>query len=134
MFTHVMLGTNDIKRSKQFYDRVLGVLGVPAAVENTNPEGIKRIFYLHPGGVFCLSEPLNGEPATSANGGTIGFSCSSEDQIYAFHDVAVAAGGTSIEDPPGPRNPTFGGPTSLAYVRDPDGNKLCAVFRDGAPK
>ena len=134
MFTHVMIGTNDIQRSKAFYDKLLAVLGVPPALENSNPEGIRRLFYLHPQCVFCVSEPLNGEPATSANGGTMGFTCTSEEQVFAFHDAAVAAGGVSIEDPPGPRNPSFGGPTTLAYVRDPDGNKLCAIYREAAHK
>ena len=132
MFNHVMLGTNDIERAKRFYDQTLAVLDVSPGIANTNPEGRKRLFYLHPQGVFCVSEPLNGEPASSANGGTIGFSCTSEDQVFAFHDAAVAAGGVSIEDPPGPRNPNVGGPTTLAYVRDLDGNKLCAVYRAAA--
>lgn len=134
MFNHIMVGTNDIERSKRFYDQLLAVLDVPPGIENKTPEGIRRLFYLHPKGVFCVSEPLNGEPATSANGGTIGFACTSEQLVYAFHDAAIAAGGISIEDPPGPRNPSFGGPTSLAYVRDPDGNKLCAVYREAAHK
>jgi catechol 2,3-dioxygenase-like lactoylglutathione lyase family enzyme len=132
MFNHIMLGTNDVERSKQFYDQLLAVLDVPPGIENRNPEGKRRLFYLHPKGVFCVSEPLNGEPASSANGGTIGFTCTSEEQVCAFHDAAIAAGGISIEDPPGLRNPSFGGPTFLAYVRDPDGNKLCAVYREAA--
>ena len=131
MFSHVMLGTNDIERSKRFYDAVLHVLGVAAAIENTNKTGQRRLFYRHDGSSFGVSEPIDGRPATVANGGTIGFKCNSPEQVREFHDVAVAHGGTSIEEPPGPRS----GPAGvlyLAYVRDPDGNKLCALHRPKA--
>ena len=131
MFSHVMLGTNDIERSKRFYDAVLHVLGVGAAIENTNKTGQRRLFYRHDGTSFAVSEPIDQNPATVCNGGTVGFKCSSPEQVREFHDVAVANGGTSIEEPPGPRT----GPTGvlyLAYVRDPDGNKLCALHRPKA--
>jgi predicted lactoylglutathione lyase len=87
-----------------------------------------RLFYRHDGSTFCVAEPIDGEPATCANGATIGFKCSSPEQAKEFHDVAVASGGTSIEDPPGLRTSTLGS-LYLAYVRDPDGNKLCALYR-----
>ncbi len=93
--------------------------------------GHKRLFFRHNGGTLCLSEPINGEPATIANGGTIGFKCTSPEQVKAFHDVAVAHGGTSIEDPPGLREGALG-PMHLSYVRDPDGHKLCAIHRPAA--
>ena len=128
MFSHVMVGSNDIERSKRFYDAVLGVLGVGEGVQNLNKTGQTRLFYRHDGGTFGLSEPINGEPATCANGSTIGFKCSSPEQAKEFHDVAVAAGGTSIEDPPGLRSGDLGS-LYLAYVRDPDGHKLCALYR-----
>ena len=128
MFSHVMIGSNDIDRSKSFYDAVLATLGAGEPVRNVNGTGHTRLFYLHEGGIFCVSEPINGEPASFANGGTIGFKCDSPDQVKQFHDVAVAHGGTSIEDPPGLREGGIG-PMHLAYVRDPDGNKLCALYR-----
>jgi len=128
MFNHVMVGSNDIDRSSRFYDAVLGVLGVGAPVRNVNGTGQTRLFYRHDGGTFGVGEPINGEPATSANGGTIGFKCSSPEQVQHFHDVAVANGGTSVEDPPGLREGKLGA-MHLAYVRDPDGNKLCALYR-----
>ena len=128
MFSHVMLGSNDIERSRRFYDAVLGVLGVGAPVQNMSGTGQTRLFYRHDGGTFGVSEPINGEPATFANGGTIGFKCSSPEQVRQFHDTAVAHGGTSIEDPPGMRSGDLG-QLYLAYVRDPDGNKLCALYR-----
>ena len=128
MFSHVMLGSNDIERSRRFYDAVLGVLGVGAPVQNMSSTGQVRLFYRHDGGTFGVGEPINGEPATFANGGTIGFKCSSPEQVRQFHDTAVAHGGTSIEDPPGLRESELGA-LHLAYVRDPDGNKLCALHR-----
>jgi catechol 2,3-dioxygenase-like lactoylglutathione lyase family enzyme len=128
MFSHVMVGTNDIERSKKFYDAVLGVLGATEPVRNQNATGQVRLFYRHDGGTFCISEPINGESASFANGGTVGFKCSSPEQVQQFHDVAVAHGGASIEDPPGPREGKLGA-MHLSYVRDPDGNKLCALYR-----
>lgn len=123
-----MVGTNDIERSKRFYDAVLGTLGAGEPARNQAATGHQRLFYRHQGGVFCVSEPIDGEPATFANGGTIGFKCDSAEQVKKFHDTAVAHGGTSIEDPPGLREGAMGA-LYLAYVRDPDGHKLCALHR-----
>jgi len=128
MFSHVMVGSNDIERSRRFYNALLGVLGVGELLRNRNKTGQARLFYRHDGGTFCVSEPINGEPASFANGGTIGFRCTSSEQVRQFHDTAVAHGGTSIEDPPGLRESELG-PMYLAYIRDPDGNKLCAMHR-----
>ncbi|MDH4106116.1 MAG: VOC family protein [Gammaproteobacteria bacterium] len=128
MFSHVMIGTNDIERSKRFYDAVLGVLGVPQPVRNVAKTGHVRLFYRHGGSTFSVTEPINGQPATAGNGTTLGFTCDSPEQVRAFHDVAVANGGTSIEDPPGMRQGSVG-TLYLAYVRDPDGHKLCALHR-----
>ncbi len=130
MFNHVVVGTNDIERSKAFYDAVLGTLGFAGEpFRHVNATGQTRLFYRHNGGTMCISEPIDGEPATVGNGGTIGFKCDSPEQVRAFHDVAVAHGGTSIEDPPGPRDGGALGTMHLSYVRDPDGNKLCAIHR-----
>lgn len=128
MFNHVMIGTNDIERSKRFYDAVLGVLGAGEPMRNENATGQTRLFYRHEGSTFCLSEPIDGEPATAANGFTLGFKCNSPEQLKQFHDTAVAHGGISIEDPPGLREGKMGA-MYLAYVRDPDGHKLCALYR-----
>lgn len=131
MFSHVMVGSNDIERSKRFYDAVLGVLGADEPFRNLNATGQVRLFYRHDGSSFCVSEPIDGESATCANGATIGFKCRSPAQVQEFHDVAVAHGGTSIEQPPGLREGARGS-MHLAYVRDPDGNKLCALHRPKA--
>jgi catechol 2,3-dioxygenase-like lactoylglutathione lyase family enzyme len=128
MFSHIMIGTNQIEQSKRFYDAVLGTLGASEPIRNKAPSGHTRLFYRHAGSTFCISEPINGEAATCANGGTIGFQCSSPEQVKNFHDTAVAHGGQSVEDPPGLREGAMG-PMHLAYVRDPDGNKLCAIYR-----
>ena len=128
MINHVMLGSNDIERSKRFYDAVLGTLGAGEPLRNQAKSGHWRLFYRHDGSTFCVTEPINGEAATPANGGTIGFKCNSPEQVRAVHDAAVQNGGQSIEDPPGLREGNLGA-LHLAYVRDPDGNKLCAIYR-----
>lgn len=128
MFNHVMVGSNDIERSKRFYDALLGTLGAGQPTRNKAGSGHIRLFNRHNGNTLCVTEPINGEAATFANGGTIAFKCESPEQVQKFHDVAVEHGGTSIEDAPGPRNTNIG-TVHLAYVRDPDGNKLCAIHR-----
>jgi len=124
MFSHVMIGANDVDASKKFYDAVLGAIGIPAG--NADPKG--RIFYRTKTGVFAISKPIDGEAATHANGGTIGFTCDSPEMVRAFHEAGVANGGKSIEDPPGWREGAFG-KLYLAYLRDPYGNKICALDR-----
>lgn len=127
MFSHVMVGSNDIDRAQAFYDALLGVIGAGAGMRDADDQGNVRVFYRHGDSMFCLTKPINGAPATAANGGTIGFNCRSGEQVKQFHDVAVANGGTSCEDPPGVRDTKFG-PVHLAYVRDIDGHKLCAMY------
>lgn len=128
MFNHVMVGTNDIDRAKRFYDAVLGTLGVGEPVRHISPTGHTRLFYRHNGGTLGITQPLNNQPASPANGGTLGFKCTSPEQVKLFHDVAVANGGKSIEDPPGLRENDMGA-MHLSYVLDPDGNKLNALYR-----
>ena len=123
MFSHVMIGTNDLDRAKKFYDAVLGTLGIKPAMVDGN-----RIFYISPQGMFSVSKPIDGKPATHANGGTVGFAASSPAQADAWHAAGVVNGGTTCEDPPGVRTGSIGS-IYLAYVRDPDGNKLCALHR-----
>jgi len=125
MFSHIMVGTNDLERAKRFYDALMGTLGVAPAVMDGH-----RFFYLTPTGIFSASKPINGEPATFANGGTIGFTASSPAVVDAWHAAGVSAGGTSCEDPPGPRESRLG-KLYLAYLRDPDWNKLCARYVKG---
>ena len=124
MFSHVMVGSNDIDRSKKFYDAVFGAIGgKPGTVDAKG-----RLIYAHNGGVFLVSKPIDGKTATHANGGTIGFAMSGQEQANAWHKAGCANGGTTIEDPPGVRQGAAG-QMYLAYLRDPDGTKLCALYR-----
>lgn len=132
MFNHIMVGTNDIERAQRFYDAVFATLGAGAGMRNVSGTGHVRIFYRHDGNTFGITQPINGESATVANGATFGFKCASPEQVHAFHDAAVAHGGRSIEDPPGLRQTNMGS-YYLAYVRDPDGHKLCAIHRPPKP-
>ncbi len=104
------------------------MLGVEGAMDNTTDSGTKRVFFMHDGNVLALSQPIDGEAATCANGMTIGFRCTSPEQVKELHDVAVANGGTSIEDPPGLRESTMGA-MHLSYFRDLDGHKICGIHR-----
>ena len=124
MFSHIMVGSNDLERSKKFYDATFGALGGKPAI--TDPKG--RLIYLHNGGVFLVTEPIDGEPATHGNGSTIGFAVESEEEAKAWHKAGIEAGGKAIEDPPGIREGS-GQKLYLAYLRDPDGNKLCTMMR-----
>ncbi len=129
MFNHVMIGTNDIERAGKFYKALLRVLGVEAPpVRSTTNSGHLRLFFRHDGNTLAISQPINDAPATVANGSTLAFKCSTPELVRDFHDTAVRNGAVSIEDPPGIR--TLGPFTYyLAYVRDLDGNKLCAIHR-----
>lgn len=124
MFSHVMLGTEDVQKSKQFYDAILGTLGIPPGT--LDDKG--RCFWRSKTGVFGMTRPINGEPSCHGNGSTVGFAAESTAAVDAWHAAGLAHGGISIEDPPGIRS----GPTLklyLAYLRDPDGNKICAMHR-----
>ena len=125
MFSHLMIGSNDIARSKKFYDALLGAMGGKPGEQDAKG----RLIYAHRGGRLMVSTPINGEPATGANGGTIGFTVDSPEQADAWHKAGVENGGTAVEDPPGPRQGGSGSSLYLAYLRDPDGNKLCALHR-----
>jgi catechol 2,3-dioxygenase-like lactoylglutathione lyase family enzyme len=124
MFSHVMVGADDVAASKQFYDAALGALGIPPG--RTDDKG--RVFYMTPTGVFAITKPINGEPASSANGSTIGFAAKSPEEADAWHQAGLANGGTACEDPPGVREGKLG-KLYLAYLRDPAGNKVCSLHR-----
>ena len=126
MFSHAMLGSNDIERSKKFYDALFTAIGGQPAI--TDPKG--RLIYLHNGGVFLVTKPIDGEDATHGNGSTLGFAVENGEMADAWHKAGLEAGGTAIEDPPGVRE-NAAGALYLAYLRDPDGNKICAMHRLG---
>ena len=123
MFSHVMVGASNLEASRKFYDAVLGALGHAPGVANKN-----RYFYRNKQGTFGITTPINGDPACHGNGSTIGFTADSQEQALAFHDAGVVNGGTTCEDPPGLRGDP-GAQMYLAYLRDPDGNKVCALHR-----
>ena len=123
MFSHVMVGVTDLERSRQFYDALLGTLGIAPGVANKI-----RYFDRSPTVNVGITTPINGEPACHANGGTIGFAMQTPEQADAFHAAGLAHGGTTCEEPPGWRDNGVG-KLYLAYLRDPDGNKLCALHR-----
>lgn len=120
MFSHVMVGSNDIERSKHFYDALFE--------KEARVDAKGRLAYGRKGSIFMVTRPIDGEPASHANGGTIGFSFDTPEEVDAWHKAGIDAGGTAIEDPPGYRDGSFG-KLYLAYLRDPDGNKLCALHR-----
>lgn len=124
MFSHIMIGANNIDESKKFYDAVLGALGhKPGVLDDKG-----RCFYFTETGVFALTKPIDGKPASCGNGSTVGFAAKSTEAIDAWHAAGLKAGGTACEDPPGWRE----GPKMklyLAYLRDPAGNKICALLR-----
>lgn len=123
MFSHVMLGANDLEACRKFYDALLATLGIGPGMANN-----QRYFYRSPTGTFAITTPLNGQAATHGNGGTFGFLAQSVEQVEAFHAAGVANGGTTCEDPPGYREGPAG-KLYLAYLRDPTGNKICALYR-----
>ncbi len=124
MFGPITLGSNDIERSRRFYDAVLGALGASEGTDD--PRG--RIIYSHGGSRLIVTKPLNSQPATAANGNTITLILDNPAMVDAWHRVGVAHGGTQIEDPPGIRE-YASGQVYNAYLRDPDGHKLCALHR-----
>ncbi len=124
MFSHIMLGANDIQKSKAFYDATLGTLGHEPAVEDDKG----RCFYLTKTGIFALSKPIDGEPACHGNGSTFGFAAENPAAVDAWHAAGLATGGTACEDPPGIRK-SRGNEMYMAYLRDPAGNKICALHR-----
>ena len=124
MFSHVMLGSNDLEASKKFYDATLSVLGVPDAMQD--PKG--RFFYRTSTGTFGITTPINGEEACHGNGSTLGFAATSPEQVDAWHAAGLANGGIAIEDPPGIRE-SSAMKLYIAYLRDPAGNKICSVYR-----
>ena len=124
MFSHVMLGANDVEESKKFYDATLGALGYEPGVMDDKG----RVFWMNKTGIFSISKPIDGEPACHGNGSTLGFSAADTAAADAWHAAGLANGGTACEDPPGLREGTTGS-LYLAYLRDPSGNKVCALHR-----
>lgn len=118
VFTHVVLGTNDLERARKFYDKTLATLGHKRIMDME-----KASIWGKDAPALMVTKPANGLPATYGNGSTLGLAAGTRAQVDAFHAAGLAAGGMD-EGAPGPRPFT---PTAYgAYLRDPDGNKICA--------
>ena len=124
MFSHVMLGANDVEKSKSFYDAILGAIGYEPGVTDDNG----RVFWMNKTGIFSISKPIDGEPACHGNGSTLGFSVESIEAGNAWHAAGPENGGTDYDVAPGLREGSSGS-MILAYLRDPSGNKICALHR-----
>jgi catechol 2,3-dioxygenase-like lactoylglutathione lyase family enzyme len=120
MFTHMFVGSNDIEKSRAFYGAALGALGH----SNVMPADAPRLVFPGQGGSFIVGAPGDGQPATHYNGFTAGFAAADAASVDAFHAAGLANGG-SDEGAPGPR-PNAPGNAYGAYLRDPDGHKICA--------
>ena len=127
MYSHMVVGSNDLDRAKHFYDALFLAMGGEAG---TLDPSVGRLAYGHGGSRFLVKRPVNGLPASVGNGVTVGFNTASPEQTRAWHEAGVANGGVSCEDPPGFRTMPDGRVLYLAYLRDPDGNKLCALYQE----
>lgn len=121
-----MVGADDVEESKRFYDAVLGAMGYEPGTIDENG----RCFYVTKSGVFAITKPIDGKPASHGNGSTIGFAVEDSTTADNWHAAGLANGGTSCEDPPGVRDGN-NGQLYLAYLLDPSGNKICALHRMG---
>jgi catechol 2,3-dioxygenase-like lactoylglutathione lyase family enzyme len=126
MFSHIMVGANNIEESKTFYDAIFGVLGGKPGIISINPTNQTRYMYIHENNVFLITEPIDGNPASHGNGVTVGFKVPDEATGDKWHEAGLNAGGTTCENPPGVRE-AMGAKMYLAYLKDPSGNKVCAL-------
>jgi len=124
ILSHVSLGTHDVDSAIAFYDKVLAPLGI-SRVENL--EGIGAAYGKQfPEFWICL--PHDDKRASTGNGVHVGFIANSKDDVHAFYDAALAAGGVD-DGAPGPR-PQYGEPYYGCFIMDPDGNKIEAAYWD----
>jgi len=127
MFSHIMVGANDVQQSKVFYDAILATLDIqPGSIDDKG-----RCFYITKTGIFAITKPIDGELSSHGNGSTIGFSAKNTEQADAWHVAGLANGGTDCEEPPGVRDSPLG-KLYLAYLRDPSGNKVCILHQMGS--
>ena len=126
MIGYVMVGSNDLDRSAAFYDAILAPLGLTqvcrtesyvAYAPETDPEAIE----------FYVTLPYDGGSCTYGNGTMIAFAAPTVQALDQFHAIGQQSGGTD-EGAPGPRED--GSNICYAYLRDPEGNKICAFCAD----
>jgi catechol 2,3-dioxygenase-like lactoylglutathione lyase family enzyme len=129
MFSHVMIGADDLDAARAFYDATFAALGIATGVVDAKG----RLLYATETGRFLVTRPIDGEAASGANGGTIGFLAASPNAADAWRAAGLAHGGTEVADAPtGVRRFPDGRAMFVAYLRDPAGNKLCALHRIAA--
>jgi catechol 2,3-dioxygenase-like lactoylglutathione lyase family enzyme len=126
MFNHIFVGTNDIEKSRAFYDATMGALGHHG---HPLPHGT---VYPSEAGSFIVAKPANGEAPTAMNGFTLGFKASDYAQVDAWHAAGLATGGADA-GAPGFRAQSPGNMYG-AYLRDPDGHKICVFTANTGPK
>ena len=128
MFTHMFLGSNDVERSRKFYDATMKELGY----QNVVPPEAGMLVYSGPSGTLVVGKPYDGQPATVSNGATLGLAAQDDETVTRWHQAGLANGG--IDDgAPGPRERAPNNSVG-AYLRDPDGNKLCGLYLSGEPE
>ena len=120
MFTHAFLGSNGVERSRKFYDATMKELGY----ENVVPPEAGMLVYSGPQGTLVVGKPYDGQPANPSNGATLGLAAKDDETVARWHEAGKANGGT-CDGPPGPRERAPNNSVG-AYLRDPDGNKICA--------
>ena len=120
MYSHMMVGSNDIERSRKFYDATMKELGY----QNVVPPEAGMLVYSGPTGTLVVGKPYDGQPASVSNGATLGLAAADDETVTRWHEAGKAAGGT-CDGPPGPRERAPNNSVG-AYLRDPDGNKICA--------
>ncbi len=123
IISHISVGTNDFERAIAFYDKVLPTLGCRKIMEHPGAAGYGRAFP-----EFWVQTPIDGRPATVGNGSHVGFIADTREAVHAFHEAALAAGGTD-DGAPGPR-PDYTDAYYGCFIRDPEGNKIEATFWD----
>lgn len=126
IFTHIVVGTNNIDKAAAFFDATLAPLGIKRFSFGDSAKLTGPLMYGVDAPALMVTLPRDGQAASHANGGTIGFVATSTDMVDAFHAAALANGG-SCDGEPGPR-PNAGPSAYGAYVRDAVGNKFCAHF------
>ena len=125
MIGYVTVGTNDLERSKQFYDNLFEELGARSFFANE-----RIVFWTVKDGAssFAIAKPYDEKEASVGNGNMVAIHVNSREQVDAIYAKAMELGATD-EGPPGERMPTFYG----AYIRDLDGNKL-VFYKMTAPE
>ncbi|CAK7192659.1 hypothetical protein COMNV_00864 [Commensalibacter sp. Nvir] len=120
MFSHVAVGSDDLAKSKRFYDALFEIIGCDKTIIDLN----QRLMYWKNGQFLLVTKPVNGKPTAPGNGNTLGFALNSKEDVDRWFKAGKETGGTPIEDPPGIRDPE-GLKRYVAYLRDPFGTKLC---------